>query len=177
MSNHSCRVCPVCRESPVTGKHHIKPVSEGGADIPKNKVGLCKRCHDIVEDLHNRTGMEYSFGLARFIRLEFGFPHYMVEATVQGEYVVNQRPKTLRLKETPQPKQQGTELPIRTCARCGDRFQPSKFFHAICQRCDPTLPTCAVSEERARVREKKRYFSKLRKSLLRTNSYHDSIAA
>lgn len=42
--------CPLC-DKEATSEHHIKPRSEGGGDEPRNKVLLCKSCHDRVEGI------------------------------------------------------------------------------------------------------------------------------
>ncbi len=62
-------LCPICRVFPAVSPHHIKPRADGGTDDDKNIVSLCVACHDIVEDIYDRTGQEYSPSLAGTIRL------------------------------------------------------------------------------------------------------------
>lgn len=60
--------CPVCRVRPATSPHHIRPRAVGGADDSRNIVWFCKVCHDIVEEIYDSTGREYSPELAEWIR-------------------------------------------------------------------------------------------------------------
>lgn len=66
--------CPVCRVRKVVSDHHIKPRADGGSNGSRNKVPLCDVCHDIVEDIYDRTGIEYSTALAKMIRFGFKLP-------------------------------------------------------------------------------------------------------
>ena len=70
-------ICPVCLVNLATTKHHIKPLSQGGLDTLKNKVGLCPNCHNIVEayadncvyyspDLVKKIQLEHNYGDTRF---------------------------------------------------------------------------------------------------------------
>lgn len=60
-------LCPVCRKSKAISLHHIKPLLKGGQDIARNRVRLCPKCHDIVEDYTDR-GKPYSSILIQLIR-------------------------------------------------------------------------------------------------------------
>lgn len=42
--------CKICGEN-AYGYHHIVPKSAGGSEGMANKVLLCERCHDIVEEM------------------------------------------------------------------------------------------------------------------------------
>lgn len=66
------KTCPICDEY-ANSPHHIKPVEVGGSDEPRNKVLLCKRCHDIVEMIYNETGIEYCPTLVHYLHREFDF--------------------------------------------------------------------------------------------------------
>lgn len=66
--------CPICSSMGASSPHHIRPSSDGGSDNHRNKVLLCKGCHDIVEDIYRRTGVELSPDMIALIRLEYGFP-------------------------------------------------------------------------------------------------------
>lgn len=60
--------CPVCLKNKATSTHHITPLDAGGTNTKRNKVYLCKTCHDIVED-YNAKGVVYSPALVTLIRL------------------------------------------------------------------------------------------------------------
>lgn len=51
VTGRACRVCVVLLAS---DPHHLVPrgmgASIGGDDVADNLVGLCRRCHDLVED-------------------------------------------------------------------------------------------------------------------------------
>lgn len=66
--------CPICSGPGATSPHHIQPTSDGGNNTRRNKILLCKRCHDIVEDIYNTTGTKLSPDLIILIRLEYKFP-------------------------------------------------------------------------------------------------------
>jgi len=68
-------ICPVCLVNLAAGKHHIKPLSQGGLDTPKNKVGLCLNCHNIVEAYADNC-IYYSPDLVRKIQLEHNYRAY-----------------------------------------------------------------------------------------------------
>lgn len=50
-----CRICGTFNNLET---HHIKPLSEGGKDIPENVVFLCRECHDTF----GRTGSAFGRG-------------------------------------------------------------------------------------------------------------------
>lgn len=62
-------LCAICRYE-ATGEHHITPVSDGGKTVQINLVWLCKRCHDIVEELQ-QSGMTFSPHMIQYIRLNY----------------------------------------------------------------------------------------------------------
>jgi len=64
-------VCPICLVNKANSDHHIMPKSAGGSDSPRNKVRLCKSCHDIVESLYDEFGLLYSPDLVTKIRLNY----------------------------------------------------------------------------------------------------------
>ena len=63
-------MCPICGEAAVS-PHHITPVAAGGTDSSRNKVMLCKRCHDIMELIYDETGLEYCPALVRAVQREY----------------------------------------------------------------------------------------------------------
>lgn len=67
-------ICPICSIRRATSTHHIKPTNDGGSDNHKNKVTLCKLCHDIVEEVYSNTGLELSSQVVKLIKLEYNFP-------------------------------------------------------------------------------------------------------
>lgn len=66
--------CPICNTRRATSTHHIKPRDSGGSDDHRNKVTICRPCHNIVEEIHDNTGAELSLQVIELIRLEYGFP-------------------------------------------------------------------------------------------------------
>jgi len=64
------KTCPICGEE-ANSPHHIKPISAGGKDMSYNKVKLCKRCHNIVESIYDKYGIEYCPELVYAIQREF----------------------------------------------------------------------------------------------------------
>jgi len=70
MTTIAQEMCPVCKVRPALSPHHIKPRAEGGSDDDRNIVYLCTTCHDIVEEIYDRTGRKYSPDLADWIRLQ-----------------------------------------------------------------------------------------------------------
>jgi len=63
-------ICPVCRKNKAISIHHIKPLTKGGKDTIKNKVKLCLRCHNIVEEFTDK-GKLYSPYIVELIRFKF----------------------------------------------------------------------------------------------------------
>lgn len=75
-------VCPICGgEAP--SDHHIIPRAEGGTDDPMNKVWLCLSCHDIVEEIYDRTGRTFSPELVKEIQRSLGV-HFVQRAETPG---------------------------------------------------------------------------------------------
>ncbi|KKK71215.1 hypothetical protein LCGC14_2916170 [marine sediment metagenome] len=66
--------CLICTVRRTTSTHHIKPRDNGGSNKRRNKIMLCRPCHDIVEEIYNRTGTELSPQVIKLIKLEYGFP-------------------------------------------------------------------------------------------------------
>lgn len=73
MVNMITKQCPVCNEYLADSPHHLRPRAEGGTDDNRNRVYLCHRCHDIVEDIYNTTSIEYNPWLVEMIKMKFGF--------------------------------------------------------------------------------------------------------
>ena len=52
--NNTCRKCG---KSPSKQVHHIIPLREGGKNEVKNLITLCKRCHNIADNLYFKYGL------------------------------------------------------------------------------------------------------------------------
>lgn len=65
------RKCPICGDN-ANGQHHITPRSDGGGEEWCNKVWLCNRCHNIVEEIYQEEGLRYSPALIRRVRIMLG---------------------------------------------------------------------------------------------------------
>lgn len=172
----SLKVCPICGENVANSDHHVNPRSNGGTNASRNRVRLCKRCHDIVEEICDRTGLEYSSGLVVLIQLEYNFAPQTRPAEPfkpEGERI---RRKIVRFKSPhPKPNQPEDNLPLGTCARCGDKYQPTRHSQALCQTCRTKKTTgrevAALARERTEEpRRRKELFSGLREGLLDTRS-------
>lgn len=66
MTERLCPICGMVADSP----HHVKPRSLGGSDTAKNIVYLCPKCHDYVEDIQEKRGVELSPELISELRRE-----------------------------------------------------------------------------------------------------------
>lgn len=127
-------VCPICY-SDTSSSHHIKPRSEGGKDDPRNKVGLCRRCHDIVEMIYGETGMEYSPSLVYHIQREFdlGEPIQKFPRRPKLRHSSPRHKSTYRFRG---PVVKREDFPkIGTCVLCGREFERTRSNQATCQRC------------------------------------------
>jgi len=60
--------CPVCLKRLANSPHHIKPLDIGGKDTKRNKVWLCKKCHDLIER-YTKEGTQYSPALVIKLQL------------------------------------------------------------------------------------------------------------
>ena len=150
-ANH--KACPICRKNTADSKHHIKPRSRGGTDSKRNEVWLCKRCHDIVEEIYDRTGLEYSSALVKLIRLDYGFDLESDPINPTPHNNVSQQPIIKRFRIL-SPKKPRAELAMITCARCGQRFQQTRSTQALCESCRKCKTT--VREARAIYAEENR---------------------
>ena len=66
--------CPICNTRKATSLHHVTPRDNGGSNNHRNKIMLCKPCHDIAEEVYQNTGAVLSPQVIELIRLEYGFP-------------------------------------------------------------------------------------------------------
>lgn len=176
MINASLKVCPICGENVANSDHHVNPRSNGGTNASRNRVRLCKRCHDIVEEIYERTGLEYSSGLVVLIQLEYNFAPQTKPAEPfkpEGERI---RRKVIRFRSPRlKPDQSRDNLPPRMCARCGGKYQPTRYSQALCQTCRTKKTTgrevAALARERIEeLTRRKELFSRLREGLLDTMS-------
>jgi hypothetical protein len=84
--------CPICGDL-ANSTHHIKPRAEGGSSRSINRVKLCKRCHNIVEELTDK-GLVYSPALISYIRIDYDISITKRERTVQlKRYIKTRKPK------------------------------------------------------------------------------------
>ena len=114
--------CPVC--SGIAGSpHHIKPVSAGGTNSPKNKVMLCRGCHDIVEDIYDREGIEYSPSLAQYIRLRYDLAP--ITEFFWGKSA----------RRSPKHDMRYSSDSIELCVCCYDKFRQRNLDDRLCPRC------------------------------------------
>lgn len=132
-------ICPICH-SGADSLHHIRPLSAGGTDEPRNKVWLCRRCHDIAETIYDETGMEYCPALVYHIRREFKLGGPVREPSMRRKHdsLKHRRPafrfQEVRTEETGYPRR--NDYPkTGTCAFCGREFERTKSNQAICQDC------------------------------------------
>lgn len=63
--------CPICGGE-ASSRHHVKPRSQGGTDSERNIVYLCKKCHDVVEEIQEERGIEFCPDLITELRLKMG---------------------------------------------------------------------------------------------------------
>ena len=69
-------ICPCCRIRRAVSNHHIIPRSNGGEDTIRNKINLCKICHDYVElktDAYIKSGLNYSIDLLKMMIVNDAF--------------------------------------------------------------------------------------------------------
>ena len=123
--------CPVCKENLAISPHHVKPRAEGGTDSPRNIVKLCKRCHDIIEEIYSQTGIRYSSKLIKLVRLRFEFTN-RPQTRVQQVVEVVRRTPAYRFVQHRSPKPVPTPV---TCPRCGKRHLPKKYSTVLCMEC------------------------------------------
>ncbi|GAI10074.1 unnamed protein product, partial [marine sediment metagenome] len=65
------RYCRICGHRAYS-EHHITPRADGGSDARKNKVWLCRRCHDIVEQIYRDEDIKYCSELVGRVRRMLG---------------------------------------------------------------------------------------------------------
>lgn len=117
------RKCPIC-DGTASSPHHIKPISVGGTSVPVNEVILCKRCHDIVEAIHDETGVEYSPSLVRFIRLNYDL---VPTASLSVARMHKPAPRSMDRRYTSDS--------IELCINCGTKFRQRKPNDILCHEC------------------------------------------
>lgn len=128
--------CPICY-SGANSPHHIKPLSSGGKDESRNKVWLCKRCHDIVEMMHDEAGLEYSPALVYHIRKEFNLGEPVRAPLTRPRYgTLRSRKSVIRFRDSTTVTTRWTNWPkVGTCALCGHEFERTRPSQAVCLGC------------------------------------------
>ena len=51
------RTCRKCGKNPSKQVHHIIPLKQGGENKKENLITLCKRCHNIADNLFFKYGL------------------------------------------------------------------------------------------------------------------------
>ena len=51
------RTCKKCGKNPAKQVHHIIPLRNGGENKVENLITLCKRCHNIADNLYFKYGL------------------------------------------------------------------------------------------------------------------------
>lgn len=139
--------CPICSTNRAVSPHHIRPREDRGSDGRKNKILLCKSCHNIVEDLFSRTGKMLSPQMIESIRLEYSFPdspsvslsvsrsslYYTVHKTTRN------RKRRIRFAEEKSKITSGG-IALR-CPYCGKWHYPEKSGRVICPVIKSRQPT------------------------------------
>lgn len=152
----------MCKENPAVSPHHITPRAEGGGDDRKNIVDLCRRCHNIVEEIYSETGMKYSPDLIRLIRLKFKF---IATQQVSVEQVdgVEERRQVFKFRQT-----QNQKLPptVVTCPMCGTEHLPKKFSVALCMVCSGESARIERKREADRIAERTMVYEEMRRRLV-----------
>ena len=72
-------LCPCCRIRKADSEHHIIPRSSGGEDTIRNKIKLCRKCHDYVElktDAFMKSGLSYNIDLLKIMIVNDAFNNY-----------------------------------------------------------------------------------------------------
>lgn len=136
--------CPVCGDTANSG-HHIRPRDEGGGDDHRNKVSLCSRCHDLVEEICQETGLQYSSALVRILQLKLGLPLKLYSPRRRVVPGTQRSAKPVRFSEA-----------YTVCNRCGARFCRGKELDCVyCDECTALLTKgfIARSASSKRVRE------------------------
>lgn len=125
--------CPLCGGY-ANSPHHIKPLADRGMDEDRNKVLLCKRCHDIVEAIYQDSGLEYCPALVRTLQREFGW----------RLNVSDYRYKTITIKKGEEKKHikplSYDPNAYTVCNNCGIRFyRGKKTGQLFCNECTEYL--------------------------------------
>ena len=111
--------CPICTIRRATSTHHVKPRDSGGSNKRRNKIMLCRPCHDIAEEVYNNTGAELSPQTIRLIKLEYGFPVGDIEKDIDGSmlttslYNIRRKYRRKLAKE-----EKNKDIPVGTVVTC-----------------------------------------------------------
>ena len=69
-------LCPCCKRRKADSEHHIIPRSVGGEDTSRNRIKLCRRCHDYIElktDACMKGGLSYGIDLLKMMIINDAF--------------------------------------------------------------------------------------------------------
>ena len=127
--------CPICNTKRATGTHYIKPRDDDGSDNHRSKVTLCRPCHDIVEEVCDRTGKELSPQLIDLIKLEYNFPDGDTDWDVARSVFATTSYRLRRKRKFAREKHAKTEVPdgvALKCPHCGKWHYPEKNGRVIC---------------------------------------------
>jgi len=135
--------CPICDTRRATGTHHIKL---GDSDNHKNKIMLCRPCHDKVEEIYSNSGAELSPQVIRLIRLEYGFPAEDIDKDIDRSILATSLHKLRRKYRFT--KERNVKVPVPDgvairCPYCGKQHYPGKNGLVIC----PALKNRTVHDE------------------------------
>jgi len=127
--------CPICTIRRATSIHHIKPRDSGGSNNHKNKVMLCKPCHDIVEEVYNNTGAELSPRVIELIRVKYSFPVRDIDKDISRSILTTSLYRMRRKYKFAKEKNTRTAVPdsvAMRCPYCGKWHYPNRNGFIIC---------------------------------------------
>lgn len=145
----SIRICPICKAK-ATSPHHIIPKSEGGTNDKRNIVWLSERCHDIVEEIYETTGVAYCQGVIQLVREMLGIcesdprdaydttrwrtGRHVIKPSVMGRAITRQADVLLVLLNS----EGGRRI---SCGRCGCMFFCHDGRFSMCAQCRKQFAT------------------------------------
>ena len=138
--------CPICTIKRATSTHHVKPRDSGGSDNHRNKITLCRPCHDIVEDIYGNTGAELSPQVIRLIKLRYGFPIGDIDRDIDRSILETSLYRLRRKLKFARESRIEVTIPNNIslrCPHCRKWHYPDKKGRVIC----PELLTMTVHVE------------------------------
>ena len=130
--------CPICSKD-ADSSHHIKPLADGGDDCQRNKVLLCRSCHNLIEQIYGETGMMFCPALVQIIQIKYDFP-----LTHQFKRVCHRK-----ILKGSQPKSKTHQYSdaFTVCNRCGIGFYRDDTRQIYCDLCCEILIAKASKAE------------------------------